>query len=84
MAYAAVAAVVPSGIWRTLVGVGVDLGWSEEQLRFERIPGFGTAYVIGLTVLSIGAAALTLGLRRRRPPPRRIPRARSHAGPTGG
>ncbi len=61
-AYATVASVVPAGIWRTLVGLGVDLGWTEEHLRLERIPGYGTLYVIALTVLSIGCAALTLGL----------------------
>ena len=61
-AYATVASVLPAGIWRTLVGVGVELGWTEEHLRLERIPGYGTLYVITLTVLSIGCAALTLGL----------------------
>ena len=61
-AYATVASVLPAGIWRTLVGLGVELGWIEEHLRLVRIPGYGTLYVITLTVLSIGCAALTLGL----------------------
>ncbi len=61
-AWATPASVVPSGIWRTLVGLGVPLGWSREHLQLENIPGSGTAYVLGLTVLSISAAALTLGL----------------------
>lgn len=61
-AYATLASVVPSGIWRSLVGLGVDLGWSQEHLRLERIPGFGTWYVLTLTVLSISGATLTLGL----------------------
>ena len=37
-AYAAILSVVPSGAWRTAVGLGVPLGWSEEHLRLERIP----------------------------------------------
>lgn len=61
-AWATPACVAPSGVWRTLVGLGVPLGWSEAHLRLERIPGFGTAYVLALTGLSLGAAALTLGL----------------------
>lgn len=54
--------VLPSAIWRTLVGFGVDLGWSPEQLAMERIPGPGTRYVLSLSVLSIATAALSLGL----------------------
>ena len=61
-AWATPACVAPSGIWRTLVGFGAPLGWSQAHLRLERIPGFGTAYVVALTVLSVSAAALTLGL----------------------
>ncbi len=60
----AVASVIPSAVWRTLVGIGVPLGWSQEQLDLERIPGQGTIYVIALSVLSIAAASLTLGLVR--------------------
>lgn len=61
-AYVTVASVMPSGIWRTLVGLGVDLGWSEEQRELQQIPGAGTLYVITLSALSIACAALTLGL----------------------
>lgn len=61
-AYGAVASVVPSALWRTAVGLGVPLGWSEEQLRLQQIPGWGTAYVLALSILTIGAALLTLGL----------------------
>lgn len=64
-AYAAVLSVVPSGAWRTAVGLGVPLGWSEEHLRLERIPGEGARYVISLTALTLGAALLTLGLVQR-------------------
>lgn len=61
-AYAAVLSVVPSGLWRTAVGLGVPLGWSRAHLRLEHIPGGGTWYVLSLTFLSVGAALLTLGL----------------------
>jgi len=64
-AYVAVLSVVPSAIWRTAVGLGAPLGWSDDQLRAQQIPGWGTAYVIGLSVVSIAAAALTLGLVHR-------------------
>ncbi len=63
-AHACVVCVVPSGLWRTAVGLGVPLGWSEAHLRLERIPGAGTRYVIVLSATSLGAALLTLGLVR--------------------
>jgi hypothetical protein len=61
-AWATPVCVIPSGIWRTLVGFGVPLGWTRAHLRQEQIPGFGTVYVLALTLLSVSAAALTLGL----------------------
>lgn len=61
-AWATVACVLPSCVWRIAVGLGVPLGWSAAHLRLERIPGYGTWYVIWLSVLCIAAAALTLGL----------------------
>ncbi len=64
MAWGTLASVVPASIWRTAVGVGIDLGWSREHLNLERIPGYGTFYVIALSVLSLVAASLTLGLVR--------------------
>ena len=63
-AYAALLSVVPSALWRSAVGLGVPLGWTQEQLRSQDIPGSGTWYVLGLSVLTVGAAALTLGLVR--------------------
>lgn len=64
--------VAPSAIWRTAAGVGIPVGWTQEHLDRERIPGFGTVYVITLSVLSIAAASLTIGLVR--PWGERIPR----------
>jgi len=54
--------VAPSGVWRTAVGFGVDLGWDRTQLELEQVPGAGTAYVVWLTVASIVAAGASLGL----------------------
>ena len=61
-AYGALASVLPSALWRTAVGFGVPLGWSDAQLRSQDIPGSGTCYVLALSAGSILAAALTLGL----------------------
>jgi len=52
----------PTSAWRAGVGLGVPLGWSEAHLRLERIPGYGTFYVIWFSAGSILAASLTLGL----------------------
>lgn len=64
-AYAAALSVWPSALWRTAVGLGVPLGWSDEQLASQDIPGSGTWYVLGLSAVSIAAASLTLGLVKR-------------------
>lgn len=61
-AWATIACVVPSAIWRVAVGFGVDLGWSDRQLDRQDIPGTGTVYVVALSVLSLAATALTLRL----------------------
>lgn len=61
-AWATLGCVVPACAWRSAVGLGVPLGWTREHLELERIPGYGTAYVLGLSAASLGAAALTLGL----------------------
>lgn len=63
-AYGAIGCVLPSALWRTAVGVGAPLGWSDAQLTAQQIPGSGTVYVFALSALSIGAATLTLGLVR--------------------
>lgn len=61
-AWATVACVLPSSVWRIAVGLGAPLGWTEERLRLERIPGYGTFYVSWLSLTSVLAASLTLGL----------------------
>jgi hypothetical protein len=61
-AYGTIVCVLPSAVWRTAIGLGADLGTTQAWRDFQQIPGPGSVYVIGLSVLSIAAAALTLGL----------------------
>ncbi|HEY9374037.1 hypothetical protein [Streptomyces sp.] len=52
---------VPSGLWRLAMAAQLPVGYSEEVLReVYGIPGWGVAYVIGLTVLQECAALLPL------------------------
>lgn len=57
---------VPSGIWRCSMALGLPVGvdgtYRREHYGF---PGWGTAYVFGLTLLLVSLALLTLGLVRR-------------------
>ncbi|MGH9271609.1 MAG: hypothetical protein ACRDZ2_10090 [Ilumatobacteraceae bacterium] len=71
---------LPSALWRSAVGLGVDLGWSDRQLESQDIPGTGTIYVITLSAVSIGAAALTVALVRSNGArlPSSVPTAGSH------
>ncbi|MFI9252778.1 hypothetical protein [Streptomyces sp. NPDC053069] len=52
---------VPSGLWRIAMASGVYVGYSDRVLRdvFD-IPGWGVAYVVGLSVLTELAALLPL------------------------
>lgn len=61
-AYGTVASVLPSAIWRSALGLGADLGMPRAWRDFQNVPGTGTVYVLVLSVVSLGAAALTLGL----------------------
>ncbi|MEU8529750.1 MULTISPECIES: hypothetical protein [Streptomyces] len=70
---------VPSGLWRLAMAAQLPVGYSAEVLRdVYAIPGWGVAYVVGLTVLQECAALLPLLLvtgRLRRPGPRTAVRA---------
>ncbi|MGW1989845.1 hypothetical protein [Embleya sp. NPDC001921] len=71
-AHAVAWCVVPSGIWRIAMGLGVPVGFDQDVLRdVYDVPGWGTAYTIGLSVLVELAAFATLGLVR--PWGRRVP-----------
>ncbi|MET9680653.1 hypothetical protein [Streptomyces coeruleorubidus] len=52
---------VPSGLWRIAMASGVYVGYSDQVLRdvFD-IPGWGIAYVVGLSVLTELAALFPL------------------------
>jgi hypothetical protein len=54
--------VLPSGVWRVVLGCGVTLGFARADLEADGIPGRGTVMVVCLTVLTEALALLTLGL----------------------
>lgn len=56
--------VLPSGIWRLVLGSGVTLGFSRAYLEADDMPGWGTVSVVFLTVLTEALALLSLGLVR--------------------
>jgi hypothetical protein len=56
--------VLPAGVWRTFMGFGFPMGFSESALRTGGIPGPGSAWIFFLTVFSEALALLTLGLVR--------------------
>jgi hypothetical protein len=56
--------VLPSGVWRVLLGCGVSMGFNRATLEAEGFPGRGTVMVVGLTLLTEALALLTLGLVR--------------------
>ncbi|WP_418957789.1 hypothetical protein [Streptomyces tritici] len=52
---------VPSGLWRLAMAAQLPVGYTPEVLReVYGIPGWGVAYVVGLTVLQECAALLPL------------------------
>ena len=54
--------VLPSGIWRLVLGVGVPVGFSGELAEVYAAPGWITPYVLALTLASEAAAVLAFGL----------------------
>ncbi|WP_415952565.1 hypothetical protein [Streptomyces sp. KLOTTS4A1] len=60
-AHAIALCAVPSGLWRIAMASGVYVGYSEQVLReVYGIPGWGIAYVVGLSVLAELAALFPL------------------------
>lgn len=58
-------AVLPSSLWRAAMAVGIPVGYSADVLAREYdTPGWGTAYMLALSLLGEVAAFLTLGLVR--------------------
>jgi hypothetical protein len=58
--------VVPSGLWRIALGLGFSMGFSgaSRASMESHMPGWGTAYVIGLSALAEAFAFLAIGLVR--------------------
>lgn len=61
-AHAVPLCVVPSGLWRLALGIGIPVGFTGEMAELYEAPGWITLYVIVLSVLAEGLALLTLGL----------------------
>ncbi|MET9263027.1 hypothetical protein [Amycolatopsis sp. NPDC004079] len=53
---------VPSGLWRLGLAVGIPFGLAESELTAMQTPGWGSLYLVFLTVLSEGLGFLALGL----------------------
>ncbi|MFJ5731692.1 hypothetical protein [Streptomyces paradoxus] len=60
-AHAIALCAVPSGLWRIAMASGIHVGYSDQVLRdvFD-IPGWGIAYVVGLSVVTELAALFPL------------------------
>ncbi|OEJ29189.1 hypothetical protein AS594_02955 [Streptomyces agglomeratus] len=75
-AHAIALCAVPSGLWRIAMASGVYVGYSDQVLRdVYGIPGWGIAYVVGLSVVAELAALFPLLLvtdRWRPLPPRAL------------
>lgn len=55
--------VLPSGLWRLAMSIGIPVGFSDAVLREDYdLPGWGAVYTIGLAVMLECLALLTLGL----------------------
>jgi hypothetical protein len=55
---------VPSGVWRLLLGLGASMGFSDATLEAQGFPGRGTVMVVFLTALTESLALLSFGLVR--------------------
>jgi hypothetical protein len=62
--YASILAPLPSAVWRLGLAAGLPMGFSAERLRALDVPGWGSLYIVGLSVGSMGLALLALGLIR--------------------
>jgi hypothetical protein len=54
--------VVPSGLWRIALGVGVPVGFTGDLAELYHAPGWITPYVLALTLAAEAAALLALAL----------------------
>lgn len=56
--------VLPSGLWRVALGLGVPVGFTGSLADLFAAPGWITPYVIGLSVFGEAVAYLAVGLVR--------------------
>ncbi|MFG3224094.1 hypothetical protein ACGF07_04825 [Kitasatospora sp. NPDC048194] len=65
-AKAAAWSTVPSGLWRLCFATGATMGFSGEALAFlhQAVPGWGSVYMIALSVVAELLSFLTIGLVR--------------------
>lgn len=59
-AWLAVAAALPTVLWRVVVACGISLGTPEQWRAAQDMPGGGTVYAFGLSLLQLAAALATL------------------------
>jgi hypothetical protein len=62
--YGAILAPLPSAVWRLGLAAGLSMGFSPDRLAALDVPGWGSLYVAGLSLVSMGLALLALGLIR--------------------
>lgn len=64
-AHAAPLCALPSGLWRVAMAVGIPVGFSAEVMRSDYdAPGWGSLYMVALSVLIEALTFLTVGLVR--------------------
>jgi len=76
--------VIPSGLWRVALGVGIPVGFTGELAELYRAPGWITPYVLALTLATEVAALMALGLVQAwgEVVPRWVPHLGGHRVPT--
>jgi hypothetical protein len=62
--YASILAPLPSALWRLGLAAGLSMGFGADRLAALDVPGWGSLYVGGLSLLTMGCALLALGLIR--------------------
>ncbi|MEV8015887.1 hypothetical protein AB0O76_05940 [Streptomyces sp. NPDC086554] len=53
---------MPSGLWRLAIAVGLPVGLAQSEYDQMHAPGWGSFYLVGLSLVSELFAFLTLGL----------------------
>lgn len=59
-AWASFLVALPTAVWRVLPGFGIPLGTPVAWREFQELPGAGTSYVLGLSLMQLAAAACCL------------------------